>query len=75
MRRKKVIAIFALALLGAGFAYFLLTHDSSRPVVVKGNFSAKDVAEIESAVRREKWRETFPNFSWATISRRCRDPF
>jgi hypothetical protein len=66
-RRKEVIVIVVLALFGAGLAVFLLTRDTGPPVVVKGNFSAKDVAQIKSAVRRELWREAFPNFSWATI--------
>ena len=66
-RKRKVIIIVALALLGTGIAIFLLTRDSGPPVVVEGNLSAKDVAQIKSAVRRELWKEAFPNFSWATI--------
>lgn len=67
MRKRKIIAISAVALLGAGLVGFLLTRDAGPPVVVYGNLSAKDVAEIKSAVRRELWREAFPNFSWATV--------
>jgi hypothetical protein len=62
-----MIVIVGLVLLGAGIALFLLTRDSGPPVEVYGNFSARDVAQIKSAVRRELWREAFPNFSWATI--------
>ena len=68
MRKKKVSVIVALMLFGAGLAVFLLTQDSGSPVVVHGNFSAKDVAQIKSAVKRELWREALPNFSWATIN-------
>jgi hypothetical protein len=68
MRKRKIIVTVAtLVLLGAGLAVFLLTRDSGPPVVVHGNFSAKDVAQIKSAVRRELWRVALPDFSWATI--------
>jgi hypothetical protein len=67
MRKKKVIVIVVLALLGAGMAVFLLTRDSGPPVVVKGNFSVKDVAQIKSAVRKELWKKAFPNFSIKTF--------
>ena len=67
MRKKKVIVIIALVLLGAGLTVFLFTRDSGLPVVVEGNLSAKDVAQIKSVVRRELWRESLPNFSQATI--------
>ena len=67
MRKRKVIVITTLALLGAGVAMFLLTRDSGPPVVVKGNFSAKDVTQIKSAARKELWREAFPDFSSYTI--------
>jgi hypothetical protein len=66
-RKRKVVVIIVLALLGVGLAVFLVTRDSGPPVVVHGNVSAKDVAQIKSAVRRELWRDAFPNFSWATI--------
>jgi hypothetical protein len=65
--KRKVVIIIALVLLGAGIAVFLLTRDSGLPVVVQGNLSAKDVAQIERAVRHELWREAFPNCSWATF--------
>ena len=67
MKKRKFIIITVLSLLGAGLAVFLLTRDSGPPVVVKGNFSAKDVAEIKSAVKRELWHEAFPNFSKQSI--------
>jgi hypothetical protein len=67
MHKRKVIVFVILAFLGAGLAVFLLTRDSGPPVVVNGNFSAKDVAQIKSAVRRELWRAVFPNFSWETV--------
>ena len=67
MRRRKIIVISAVALLGAALVMFLLMRDTGPPVKVNGNFSAKDVAEIKSAVKRELWKEAFPNFSWNTI--------
>ena len=66
-RRKKVVIVVLLILLVAGVAAFLLVHDSGPRVVVHGNFSAKDVTQIKSAVRRELWRESFPRFSADTI--------
>jgi hypothetical protein len=57
MRRKRVFVIVLVMLFGAGLAMFLLTRDSGPPVVVQGNFSAKDVAEIKSVVKRELWHE------------------
>jgi hypothetical protein len=63
MRRKRVFVIILVMLFGAGLAMFLLTRDSGPPVVVQGNFSAKDVAEIKSVVKRELWHEAFPNLS------------
>ena len=65
-KRKVIIVIVALALLGAGLTLFLLTRDSGPPMVVQGNFSEKDVSQIKRAVRRQLWRETFPNFSVKT---------
>ena len=67
MRKKKVILVIVLVFLGAGLAVFLLMRDSGPPVVVSGNLSAEDIAQIKSAVRRELWREALPNFSWAAI--------
>jgi hypothetical protein len=67
MRKRKVIAIIVIGLLVAGIGVFLLTRDTGPPVVVYGNFTTKDVAQIKSAVRREVWREAFPDFSWKTI--------
>jgi hypothetical protein len=64
MRNRRIAAVIVLICLGAGVAVFLLTQDSGPSMVVQGNFSAKDVAQIKSAVRRELWREAFPNFSW-----------
>jgi hypothetical protein len=66
-RKRKVIAMVGLVLLAAGAAVFLFTRDSGPPVVVHGDLSEKDVAQIKSAVKRELWKEAVPNFSWATL--------
>jgi hypothetical protein len=67
-RKRKIIIAIVLLLLGAGLVVFLLMRDSGPPVVVKGNFSAKDVADIKRAVRKQLWREAFPNFSKQSIA-------
>ena len=68
MRKRKIIVIVVLLmLLVAGLAVFLLTRDSGPPVRVFGNLSAKDVEQIKRAVKRELWKEAFPNFSGATF--------
>ena len=66
-RKRKVIVIVVSALFVAGLAMFLFTHDSGPPVVVHGNLSAKDVAQIKSAVRRQLWRDALPNLSEKSI--------
>jgi hypothetical protein len=67
MRRRQIIRILLLVALGAGPAAFLLTYDGGQPVVVQGNFTAKDITQIKSAVRRQLWREVFPAFSTKTV--------
>ncbi len=69
MPKSKLVVIIILALLEATLGVFLLTRDSGPPVVVQGNFSAEDVAEIKSAVKLQLWREAFPNLSRRTIQR------
>ena len=67
MRKRKLIVITVLALTAAMLGVFLLTRDYGPAVVVQGNFSAKDVAEIKSAVRQQLWHEALPDFSMQTI--------
>jgi hypothetical protein len=67
MRKRKIIAIIAIVLFGMALTVFLLTRDTGPPVVVTGNFSVQDVAQIKGEVRRELWREVLPSFSKETI--------
>jgi hypothetical protein len=67
MRKGKVITVVAVALLGSAFAWFLVTRDNGPRISVMGNFSARDVAQIKRAVRREIWHEGFPRFSMSAI--------
>jgi hypothetical protein len=66
-RKRKVIIIVALVLLGAGLAVFLVTRGSGPPISVMGNFSARDISQIKREVSREIWREGFPSFSMRAI--------
>jgi hypothetical protein len=67
MRKRKVIAIIVVVVLAATLGVFLLTQDSGPPVVVRGNFSTMDIAEIKRAVRRQLWHEVLPNLSKQSI--------
>jgi hypothetical protein len=64
--RKKRIVLVALVLLVMGGVLWFVTHREEE-VVVRGNLSATDVAEIKRAVRSEMRREVFPNFSWSSV--------
>jgi hypothetical protein len=65
LKGKRIILILVvLVFLAAGFWAF------SRPqkvIVVKGDVSAQEVAEIKRAVRRDMARMILPNWSWASI--------
>jgi hypothetical protein len=67
MRKRKIIVVVLLVMLLGGASVFFLSRDSGTPVQVSGDFSAKDVAQIKSAVRRSLWREAFPGFSMQTL--------
>ena len=55
---------FAAALLGV----VILWRQPSRPVTgAFGDLSQEDQAQIQRLIRRELWRQAFPNFSWRTL--------
>jgi len=64
--KHKVVAI-GLLLLGAAAALVrLFPHPT---IMVRGNLSHRDVSDIVRTVKRDIWRQAFPDFSWRTIQR------
>lgn len=64
MQRRRFFVIGVLmAFTGILLAVWVLTRDSGPPVVVQGNFSARDIAQIQRVVRRRLWHDALPNLS------------
>lgn len=66
VRRKRIVVVGFVLLVVGGVLWFG-THLEDNVVVV-GNLSATDVAEIKRAVHAEMRREVFPSFSWASVN-------
>lgn len=58
--------IVALVLLVAGGVIWFVARREEQ-IEVRGNLSAKDLAEIKSAVKSELRQEILPDFSWSSI--------
>ena len=62
MRKKLIIIVIAVAVVAAGAFYFVNSSPSPVPVI-GGTLPAQDVADIQRAVRRKMWSDTFTNLS------------
>jgi len=58
--------LVAMVLLVAGGAIWFIAGHEER-IAVRGNLSARDLAEIKRAVRSELRKEILPDFSWRSI--------
>ena len=65
MKKKRTVLLAFLLLLFSGILWFALHRDEK--IVVEGNLSATDLAEIKRLVRSEMRRRVFPDFSWASV--------
>lgn len=65
MKKKWIILISILLLVSAGIVWF--NTGSETPIVVKGDLSAKDVAEIKRVVRHHIRQFIFTDFSWKSV--------
>jgi hypothetical protein len=63
--RKKIALVLVLILAVVGVCWVLASRRA--PMVVVGNLSQKDVAEITRAVRHQMWRNTFKRVSWKML--------
>lgn len=63
--RKKIVVALVLFLAAVGVCWLLTSRRA--PMVVVGNLSQKDVAEITRAVHHQMWRNTFTRFSWKML--------
>jgi hypothetical protein len=64
--KKKRLPLIALALLlFAAIFYFSFHRD--KQIIVVGNLSAQDLAEIKTVVRAEMRHRILPDFSWSSI--------
>lgn len=60
-------AVFSLPLL---LVAAILTFFWRKPTIsVHGNLSQQDISAIVATVRRDVWRQAFPDFSWMTLKR------
>jgi len=66
MKRKWGILLAAI-LLFALAGILLTSAHHRRPMVVVGNLSAQDVAEIRKVVKADMWGRVFPGFSAAVL--------
>ncbi len=65
MKKKWIILISTLLLVFAAVVWF---NTGSEPaIIVKGNLSAKDVAEIKRIARHKLRHDIFPEFSWKNV--------
>ena len=64
-RRTKIMLTCLLIVILGAFAW--LIPRQSQPITVIGTLPAKDLANIESTVRHEIWRGTFPDSSMKTF--------
>jgi hypothetical protein len=68
MHRRIIIVTLSLLLvtvISCVILFFL--RDSGPPPRVDGNLTARDISQIQQAVRHRLWHETFPNFSVQTF--------
>jgi hypothetical protein len=62
-----IVTLSVLLVTAFGCVILFILRSPGPSPVVDGNLSARDISQIQRAVRRELWHENFPNFSAQTF--------
>ncbi|EEF61653.1 hypothetical protein [Pedosphaera parvula] len=67
MTKRKKLGFALIAILIMATSAFLYLHAPDKPIRINGNLAPEDLADVQSIVRREIWRGTFPDWSFKTF--------